>query len=48
MDLKEKILEKVSFEYNTLVLLAYKAFMGALISEIPKSEVELIEMEYLI
>lgn len=48
MDLKEKILEKINFEYNILILLTYKAFTKALISEIPKSEVELIEMEYLI
>jgi hypothetical protein len=48
MDLREKILEKANFEYNTLILLAYKAFIEALVSEIPKSEVELIEMEYLI
>lgn len=48
MDLREKILEKVNLEYNTLVLLTYKAFIEALVSELPKSEVELIEMEYLI
>tara|TARA_Y100000588_G_scaffold112523_1_gene123357 strand:- start:6321 stop:7286 length:966 start_codon:yes stop_codon:yes gene_type:complete len=48
MNMREKILARINIEYNTLVLLTYKAFMNALISKIPKSEIELIEMEYLI
>ena len=48
MDLRKIMFEKITFEYDTLVLLTYKSFMKVLISKIPNSDIELIEMEYLI